>query len=213
LVHPLSVGRGEGAREQCNCSTQLALATKTLSLLERGLLQIKDTVAALLVEARVERHALSRQDVEDTRTLVLASINRKSGRLSWENGIHDTVALPATQVRQILMNLLLNAAHAIESHGHVSCCISPADDRLHIVVRNDGRCISPERLEHLFEPFAHAAEQGHGLGLWVTYQIVRQLEGEITATSRAGETRFDVVLPFGREGAAMIDTPRRRSVG
>ena len=54
---------------------------KTISLLERGLLQIKDTIAALLVEAKFQSHPLSAQDIEDTRTLVLSDANRKSVEL------------------------------------------------------------------------------------------------------------------------------------
>jgi signal transduction histidine kinase len=50
-------------------------------------------------------------------------------------------------------------------------------------------------MEHLFEPFAGGNEDGHGLGLWITYQIVQQLHGHIEADSREGWTRFQVTLP------------------
>ena len=53
-----------------------------------------------------------------------------------------------------------------------------------------------EAMERLFEPLASRRDAGHGLGLWVTYQLVRQLGGEITADSHPGETRFTVVLPL-----------------
>jgi nitrogen-specific signal transduction histidine kinase len=52
-------------------------------------------------------------------------------------------------------------------------------------------------LSHLFEPFASGRETGHGLGLWVTYQIVSQLGGHIDAKSADGVTRFHVELPAG----------------
>ena len=51
---------------------------KTISLIERGLIQIKDIIAALLVEARLQSHPLSPQDIEDTRTLVLSDARGKS---------------------------------------------------------------------------------------------------------------------------------------
>jgi len=51
-------------------------------------------------------------------------------------------------------------------------------------------------MEHLFEPFSSKREDGHGLGLWVTWQIVHQLGGEIVAESVPDETRFTVTLPL-----------------
>jgi signal transduction histidine kinase len=172
------------------------LTLKTLDLLERGLQQIKDTVAALLVEARVESHPLTRQDIEDTHTLVLPDARKKSARFVWENDILGTLPLPSTLVRQILINLLLNAMKAVEPGGHVYCHIYRTSGSLFILVKNDGKHIPPEDVPYLFEPFSRLSENGHGLGLWVTYQIVRQLQGDIGVKSRPGETRFLVELPF-----------------
>jgi len=53
-------------------------------------------------------------------------------------------------------------------------------------------------MAHLFEPFATTKETGHGLGLWVTYQIVQQLGGSIAAESAPGTVRFAVRLPLER---------------
>jgi signal transduction histidine kinase len=64
-------------------------------------------------------------------------------------------------------------------------------------VRNDGRLIPAELMEHLFEPFSHGTEGGSGLGLWVTYQIVEQLRGTIRVRSEPPETEFAVALPLG----------------
>ncbi len=172
------------------------ITVKTASLLERGLLQIRDTVAALLVEARVGGHPLSRQDIEDTKTLVLPNANKKSANLVWENDIVGTLPLTSTLVRQITINLLLNAIQAIDEKGRIYCHIFRDSNSLYIIVKNDGQHIAPEQMEHLFEPFAHQSESGHGLGLWVTYQAVQQMTGEITVDSRAGETCFTVTLPL-----------------
>ena len=57
---------------------------------------------------------------------------------------------------------------------------------------------------HLFEPFANVDERGRGLGLWVCYQIVHQLGGNIAVESKmhdgAGRTSFTVTLPVGAPG-------------
>ncbi len=172
------------------------VAARTMSLLERGLSQIRDTVSALLVEARLEAHALTRDDVEDIRTLIQPQAEEKAVALDWDNAVTDPVPLPSTQVRQILMNLLLNAVQAAAESGRVNCHIARHNGALVLDVRNDGKVIPPAQLEHLFEPFATPSESGNGLGLWVTYQIVRQLKGAISVTSDAPETCFTVRLPL-----------------
>ncbi|RZI40424.1 HAMP domain-containing histidine kinase [Herbaspirillum sp. HC18] len=169
---------------------------KAISLLERGLVQIKDTIAALLVEAKLQNHPLNAQDIEDTRTLVLAEAHKKAVQLQWENDMLDTLPLPSTLVRQILINLLLNALQAVEPEGHIRCHIYRDSSTLTLSVENDGKYIDDEQLAYLFEPFNTDHEGGHGLGLWMTYQIVQQLKGEISVTSQPGQTRFVVTLPI-----------------
>jgi signal transduction histidine kinase len=174
------------------------LTKRTLDLIERGLLQIKDTMSALLVEAKVRSHPLTREDVEDTHTLVLAAAHAKSAQFGWQNLLGDEpIALPSTLARQILINLMLNAMQAIDEGGRVDCRVAVVDSVLSIVVSNDGAYIPLERMEYLFEPFATQRESGHGLGLWVTWQCVHQLAGTIIAESEPGDTRFTVTIPMG----------------
>ena len=175
------------------------MAAKTMSLVERGLRQIRETVAALLVEAKVESHPLTRQDIEDTHTLVLPDAQAKEARFAWKNEVDGSLSLPSTLTRQILINLLLNAVQATPFRGRVSCLARVRDGALHIDVSNDGPGIPPDKLQYLFEPFSTLSHDGHGLGLWVTYQIVQQLGGEIHASSEPHLTVFTVVLPLSKE--------------
>ena len=172
------------------------LETRTLPLLERGLLQIKDTVGALLVESRLQSHPLAPQDLDDVQTLLLPHLARKRVQLIWHGMLLAPVALPSTQVRQILLNLLLNAIQAAEPDSEIGCEIAREPDCLLIRVANRGQPIPAERLNHLFEPFVGTTADGHGLGLWVTYQLVQQLNGRIAVDSdeRIG-TVFSITLP------------------
>lgn len=173
------------------------LADKTIPLLERGLLQIKETVAALLVEARVQSHPLTNADFNDIQTLLQPHIHNKHLRLDWSGSLQAPVALPSTQVRQILMNLLLNAIQAAEPGSTVYCDTEIKDDCLQLRVENHGTPIPTEQQARLFEPFVTGHSQGHGLGLWVTYQLVQQMRGDIHVNSlESGETVFLVCLPL-----------------
>jgi signal transduction histidine kinase len=170
---------------------------RTASMLERGLMQIKETVGAMLVEAKLNSRDLAPQDIEDTNTLVAGEARKKSVRVVFESTLAERVTLPATLVRQILINLLLNAIQASDSGGEVGCAIARDGNTLRIEIANGGKPLPPERMEHLFEPFASRSESGHGLGLWVTYQITAQLGGHIQVARANGLTRFIVTIPAG----------------
>jgi signal transduction histidine kinase len=170
---------------------------KVVPLLERGLTQIQDIVAALLVEARTKGRPLTRQDVDDVHTLLAQEAKKRGVLWEWNNGLAETVDLSATLVRQILMNLLLNAVQAAGENGQVTSTITNSAGHVSIEVGNSGVSIPPELMEHLFEPFSGQKEDSHGLGLWITYQIVQQLHGRIDAASQEGWTEFIVDLPLG----------------
>ena len=173
------------------------ISASTLSLVERGLQQIRHSVSALLVEARFEARSLTPQDVDDVRTLLEPEVATRQQTLLWESHLSHEVPLPSTPIRQILINLILNAIQAAGRGGTVSCRIQADDAQMSFEVRNDGRSIPAELMEHLFEPFSSGSEGGSGLGLWVTYQIVEQLRGTIRVKSGPPETEFAVALPLG----------------
>jgi signal transduction histidine kinase len=167
---------------------------KTISLLERGLTHIKDTVGALLVEAKPKSRNLMPQDIEDVQTLITPLASKKAIHITWNNSLDGDVSLSSTLVRQILINLLLNAIQK----GYVEFYIGVIDSHLRVVVENNGGTLSPEQITHLFEPFSPLSKDGHGLGLWVTYQIVHQLGGHVDVEKTSNDNmRFTVEIPMG----------------
>jgi signal transduction histidine kinase len=179
-----------------------ARTAKTISLIERGLTQIKETVSALLVESRVKTRHLEPRDFEDIRSLVLPQVQNKQVQLVWKASLARSIPLQANQVRQVLINLLLNAIHAANESGEVSCSIAEQNSALQMVIENDGKLLSSKQMSHLYEPFSPLSRDGHGLGLWVTYQIVEQLGGRIGIDQLQGHVRFTVTLPFQEIAAA-----------
>ncbi len=169
---------------------------KTVSLLERGLSQIRETVAALLLEAKVKSRPLGASDLDDVHILVTPAANKQGTRLSWEATLPDALPLPSTLVRQVLINLLLNAISAAGRDGQVTVRVLASESQLVMQVENSGKPLSPEQLTRLFEPFTSFSANGNGLGLWICYQIVTQLGGTISAESSDESTRFTVVIPL-----------------
>lgn len=172
-----------------------AMSEKTLSLLERGLVQIRDTVSALLVESKPSNRDFGPEDIEDVRTLLMPEILQQKASLEWDVDI-PPVALSATLIRQILINLLLNAIKAVPAHGRIGCHIHKQTGTLVIRVHNDGISIPTDQMAHLFEPFVHYHPHGNGLGLWVCYQIINQLDGCINATSGSNSICFTATIPL-----------------
>ena len=189
------------AIDTLKCHTDISpLTNKTITLIERGLLQIKDTVAALLVESKLKSRNLISQDIDDVLTLISPMGGKKALHIGWHNSLTEEVALPATFIRQIMINLLLNAITAASQQGDVDCDIAVVDGHLSISVSNNGKMLTTEQISHLFEPFSTLSEGGHGLGLWVTYQIVTQLGGNISVRRESDDhMSFTVKIPLGEK--------------
>lgn len=172
------------------------LATQTLSLLERGLSQIRNTVGALLVETKTQDRPFEPADIDDLLILVEAEAQARGVRIAIDGGLTTQLSLPATLLRQILLNLLLNAIAAAEQGGQIRLSITAESGMLRLTICNDGQHIPDEQMAYLFEPFASNKEKGHGLGLWVVYQIVQELNGGLTVVSEPGCTTFNIELPY-----------------
>ncbi len=175
------------------------ITLKTLSILERGLLQIKETVAALLVEAKAQARLFDLNDVTDICTLVQPDTEKKHIDFTREIDITEAQPISSTLVRQVIINLLLNALNATQQHGHVHLHIYRDSLHLFIEVINDGSHIPQDKVSYLFEPFTSLSDSGNGLGLWVIYQIVQQLGGLITVQSELDKTQFTVQLPLEKQ--------------
>lgn len=106
--------------------------------------------------------------------------------------------LDENQVLQVFVNLLINAAHAIEAGGSITIDtrMDAAGKQAMIDVTDNGCGIAPEHMDKIFEPFFSTKNDGSGLGLAVSYGIIRSHRGKLTAESLPGKgARFTVALP------------------
>jgi signal transduction histidine kinase len=108
----------------------------------------------------------------------------------------------AEQLKQVLLNLLINAMQAMPDGGEIVLAARSQADRLRIDVRDQGCGITPENIDRIFDPFFTTKEHGTGLGLSVAHQIVSQLGGILSAERNEGAgMTFSVQLPWGRARA------------
>ena len=104
----------------------------------------------------------------------------------------------AGQVNQVFMNLLTNAADAIEGEGQIEITTTTDGDTVRVSIRDTGAGIPAENLSSIFDPFFTTKEigKGTGLGLSISYGIVQKHDGDIEVQSEVGVgTTFSVVLP------------------
>lgn len=154
------------------------------------------------MEAKVTSRQLTAHDIDDVMLLVTPSAHKQNTEINWETNFIAPFDLPSTPVRQLLINLVLNAIQAAGQHGHVSIRTDTVDGKLRLVVENDGQVLSDEHQARLFEPFSSFSQHGNGLGLWICYQIVTQLKGTIRAETTGALTRFLVTLPPNPHGTS-----------
>ena len=107
--------------------------------------------------------------------------------------------LDENQIEQVFINLLLNALHAIEKSGRVTVlsAVDYGQNKVRVEIADDGCGIAADDIKKIFEPFYSTKAKGTGLGLAVSYGIVKNHQGDIRAFSVPGTvTRFTSAFPI-----------------
>lgn len=176
---------------------EIALETR------EGVQRVTEIVQALLEFARGGRPEAASASVDVNRVtrncLILMHNQIKSrARVKLDLRPLPPVHGHATQIGQVVMNLVLNAAQAMDEPGTIRISSYDSGDRIHLAVEDDGAGIPPEHIAQVFEPFftTRPTGTGTGLGLAVSREIVRRHSGELTVDSVPGRgTRFLLELP------------------
>jgi two-component system, NtrC family, sensor kinase len=107
----------------------------------------------------------------------------------------------AGELEQVVFNILLNAAQAMNGAGRIEVRASANEHDLALSVRDTGPGVPPEHLKRVFDPFFTTKQpgEGTGLGLAIAYEIAHELGGTIRASNHAqGGACFEVMLPLHR---------------
>ncbi len=169
-----------------------------------GAERVKKIVQDLKTFSRKDEERMTVADLNET---ILSTLNMVRNEIKYKAALHtDFAPLPPVychpqQLSQVVMNLLVNAAQAIESDGEIRVRTAQVGPWVEIRVQDDGRGIAPHDQPRIFEPFFTTKEvgKGTGLGLSVSYDIVKKHDGELTFESAPGEgTTFTVRIPLRR---------------
>lgn len=173
-----------------------------LSESAEGIERVKQIISALKDFSRKDEMCLQQVDlhnaIETTLSVAWNELKYKA-EITKEFGDLPLVTCHRGQINQVLMNLLVNAAQAIEGFGKITVRTGVSEDRVWIDIADTGTGIDPMLVNRIFEPFytTKGVGQGTGLGLALAHHIVHQHGGEIKVTSEPGVgSCFTVWLPI-----------------
>jgi signal transduction histidine kinase len=130
--------------------------------------------------------------------LILLEQKFKSSRITINTELENNVHLQAdpNQLKQVLLNLILNAIDAMPNGGKLTIQTTKDNNYYTISISDTGCGIDPKDLPHIFDPFFTKKEKGTGLGLSITQGIIERHHGKIMTKSKPGQgTEFIIQLP------------------
>ncbi len=197
-----ALSEAEAARQNTPAEELLGDLDNLLGDTDYGLMQIADLVSSLKDFSRVDR---SRTDLFDLNAGVDSALkicnSQLKGRIEVERlyGTLPEIECSPSQVNQVFLNLINNAAQAIEGEGVITITTAAEKNGVVVKVSDTGSGMSEEVKKRIFEPFftTKPVGKGTGLGLSIVFRIVEEHGGRIGVESVPGEgTTFSLHLPL-----------------
>ncbi|MBI4681676.1 MAG: PAS domain S-box protein [Nitrospirae bacterium] len=168
---------------------------------QEGADRVKKIVQNLKTFSRVDQAENKPADIneciESTLNIVWNELKYKT-TVEKEYGKLPLLKCYPQQLNQVFMNLLVNAAQAIEKQGVIRIKTWNGDGSINISISDTGSGIPEDKLSKIFDPFftTKPVGQGTGLGLSITYDIIKKHQGEISVESEVGKgTVFNLRIP------------------
>lgn len=175
---------------------------KYLALVSEGLDRIENTVNKLLWMSRKVDHIPVDVNIKNSVESVYSFLEYrlKNNGIDFINEVTEDLRFnfDLHDFQQMLLNLFINAIHAMESGGTLRVRGYGEDSKIKIEIIDNGCGIAEENINKIFDPFFTTKQpgEGTGLGLWLTYEIVRTYNGEISVESDAGKgSKFTMTFP------------------
>jgi two-component system, NtrC family, sensor kinase len=174
----------------------------------------------LLSFARPSRPNVAEEDMNDVvdgiARILETEAKEKGVQIARDFGVDlPKIWIDREQLKQVFMNLILNAIQAMRDGGSIliSTRLNSNNEQgqsrgfVQVEIRDTGMGIPEENLEHIFDPFFTSKDEGSGLGLSISHQIVQEHGGYILVQSKVGEgTAFFINLPAGKPVRLTFET-------
>lgn len=193
-------------------STKEPLVIEKLGLVKNQITRISKIIRDLVDFSRPSNYELRFTDINKVliEAIEITKVGTKAKDISFEYDLSSmlpNLPLIADQIQQVFLNILLNAVDAISEKKNkfnekIKIKSFAENDYVVIIFTDTGPGISEENLNKIFEPFFTTKKEGKGtgLGLWVSYGIVKSFQGEIKVSSKIGQgTTFTIKLPINNQ--------------
>ena len=199
-------------------TTQDEFTQEKLELIKSQIGRISRIIRDLVDFSRRSSYEIQPTDVNKTlhEAVEIVRVGRKAKQISFFVELDKTIpslALVPDQIEQVFINILINAVDAISilspepgsagsREGKITVRSAVVGKELTVSIQDNGKGIPRETLPKIFEPFFTTKKvgEGTGLGLWVSYGIIKSFQGEIKVASTEGQgTTFTIILPMNRE--------------
>lgn len=190
-------------------TTEDPFVNEKLGLVKNQVTRISKIIRDLVDFSRPSNYELELTDINSSikEAVEITRVGTKAKDISFDVSLSDNVPmlpLISDQIQQVFVNILLNAADAInekqnKSNEKIIAKSVVDEDWVIITFIDSGNGIKEENLNKIFEPFFTTKKEGKGtgLGLWVSYGIVKSFQGDIKVQSKIGKgTTFTIKLPI-----------------
>lgn len=174
-----------------------------------GLREISELVTSLKDFSRVDRAEAELYDLHEgiEKTLKICSSELRTRIMIRRHyGDLPEVECAPAQINQVLMNIIMNAAQAIDGHGEIEITTVHGDGMAQIIITDSGHGMSEDVQHKVFDPFFTTKDigEGTGLGLSICYKLIKSHGGSIEVESKPGRgTTFTISIPV-RQGEARL---------
>jgi signal transduction histidine kinase len=182
---------------------------KRLDTIESAALQCKEIVQKLLHFSHPSQDMMEKIDITElvTRSLALIEYQLSKDAVAVKKSLVEGLSIYGNEgeLSQVLMNILLNARDTLRSktsEREIHLRSDRKNDRIYLEITDNGQGIQEGVLERIFEPFFTTKKvgEGVGLGLSISFQIVKKYQGEISVASSPGKgSTFTLTFPERRE--------------
>ncbi len=192
----------DSVRKEIELKSLLPEMEVLINTIRNGALRTSEIVKGLRNFSRLDESDMKKANLEEGINSTLVILNNKiKGKITLEkefSGIPEIICYPG-QLNQVFMNILSNAADAIDGEGIIRIKTLQKDDQIIIHISDTGSGMPEEIRSHIFEPFftTKAVGKGTGLGLSISYGIIENHKGNIEVKSEVGKgTEFIITLPM-----------------
>ncbi len=190
-------------------STSDNFAKEKLDLVKSQVTRISKIIRDLVDFSRPSNYELQLTDINKNleEAIEIIKVGAKAKNITFKKDLHKNLpllALVADQIQQVFVNILLNAVDVIIERPRmngdtISVDTDLEEDNIVVTFTDSGKGIPEENYAKVFEPFFTTKKEGKGtgLGLWVSYGIIKSFQGDIKVSSKLGEgTTFIITLPI-----------------